>query len=169
MNLIKDILRGVVIGVANIIPGVSGGTMAVSMGIYDKMIYAVNHVRTEFKKSVLTLLPYVIGMGINLGEANFPSELAEIATSLPVSHENKEALLREILAHLEDALSESADSIVSYLSENSVILGKKVRFFGAREGEGVAVGLDAQGGLIVKTAENEILTLTTGEISVRLQ
>ena len=38
MNLVKEILRGVMIGVANIIPGVSGGTMAVSMGIYDKMI-----------------------------------------------------------------------------------------------------------------------------------
>ena len=38
MNLFKDILRGVVIGIANAIPGVSGGTMMVSMGIYDKLI-----------------------------------------------------------------------------------------------------------------------------------
>ena len=41
MNLFKDILRGVVIGIANAIPGVSGGTMMVSMGIYDKLIYSV--------------------------------------------------------------------------------------------------------------------------------
>ena len=34
-DAIKNILKGAVIGVANIIPGVSGGTMAVSMGIYD--------------------------------------------------------------------------------------------------------------------------------------
>ena len=71
MNLFKEILRGVLIGVANIIPGVSGGTMAVSMGIYDKMIYAVNHIRTEFKKSVLTLLPYGIGMGLGVGLLSF--------------------------------------------------------------------------------------------------
>ena len=32
MKLLNQILRGVVIGVANIIPGVSGGTMMVSMG-----------------------------------------------------------------------------------------------------------------------------------------
>lgn len=38
--MIRMILKGVVIGIANIIPGVSGGTMAVSMGIYDKMIHA---------------------------------------------------------------------------------------------------------------------------------
>ena len=31
-------LKGLVVGVANIIPGVSGGTMAVVMGIYDKLI-----------------------------------------------------------------------------------------------------------------------------------
>lgn len=71
MNLIKEILRGIMIGVANIIPGVSGGTMAVSMGIYDKMIHAVNHIRTEFKKSVLTLLPYGIGMALGIGLLSF--------------------------------------------------------------------------------------------------
>ena len=35
-KMIKSILKGMVIGLANIIPGVSGGTMMVSMGIYDK-------------------------------------------------------------------------------------------------------------------------------------
>lgn len=62
MDFIKDILRGAMIGVANIIPGVSGGTMMVSMGIYNKIIYAINHIFKEFKKSIKTLLPYGIGM-----------------------------------------------------------------------------------------------------------
>ena len=35
MKLINQLLRGVVIGIANIIPGVSGGTMMVSMGIFS--------------------------------------------------------------------------------------------------------------------------------------
>ena len=43
MTWLMDILRGVVIGIANVIPGVSGGTMAVSMGIYDKFIHAVTN------------------------------------------------------------------------------------------------------------------------------
>ena len=115
------------------------------------------------------IMGYVVGIGINLGDADFPAELAEIATALPISIENKKALLGEIIASLEAALSESAESLVSYLSENSVVLGKRIRFFGAREGEGIATGLDSQGGLIVRTAENESITLTTGEISVRLQ
>lgn len=65
-NFIKDILKGMVIGIANVIPGVSGGTMAVSMGIYDKMIHAITHVFKEFKKSFLILLPIVIGMLISI-------------------------------------------------------------------------------------------------------
>lgn len=39
MKFFIDILKGMVIGLANIIPGVSGGTMMVSMGIYDTLIY----------------------------------------------------------------------------------------------------------------------------------
>lgn len=64
--MIRMILKGVVIGVANIIPGVSGGTMAVSMGIYDKMIHAATHLFSEFKKSMKVLIPIVIGAGIGI-------------------------------------------------------------------------------------------------------
>ena len=66
MNLFKDILRGVVIGIANAIPGVSGGTMMVSMGIYDKHIYSVTHLFKQPVKSIKTLLPYFIGMAIGI-------------------------------------------------------------------------------------------------------
>ena len=62
--MIKLILKGVMMGVANIIPGVSGGTMAVSMGIYDKLIHCVTHLFKEFKKSVLFLIPIFLGAGI---------------------------------------------------------------------------------------------------------
>jgi putative membrane protein len=66
MKLLNQILRGVVIGVANIIPGVSGGTMMVSMGIYDTLIHCITHLFSEFKKSIKTLLPYAIGMLVGI-------------------------------------------------------------------------------------------------------
>ena len=66
MKLLNQILRGIVIGVANIIPGVSGGTMMVSMGIYDTLIHCITHLFSEFKKSVKTLLPYAIGMVVGI-------------------------------------------------------------------------------------------------------
>ncbi len=62
--MIKNILKGIVIGLANVIPGVSGGTMMVSMGIYDKLIHCITHLFSELKKSILFLLPIFIGMGI---------------------------------------------------------------------------------------------------------
>lgn len=72
----KSILKGVVIGVANIIPGVSGGTMAVSMGIYDKLIHCITHIFKEFKKSVLFLLPIAVGILLALAGLSFVIEAA---------------------------------------------------------------------------------------------
>lgn len=62
--MLKQILQGMVIGLSNVIPGVSGGTMMVAMGLYDKLIHAITHIRKEFKESLKLLLPIVLGMGI---------------------------------------------------------------------------------------------------------
>ncbi|MCQ2457339.1 MAG: DUF368 domain-containing protein [Clostridia bacterium] len=64
MKWFLDVLRGMVIGLANVIPGVSGGTMMVSMGIYDKLIWSINNLFKKFKECVKILLPYGIGMVI---------------------------------------------------------------------------------------------------------
>lgn len=74
--MIKNILKGMVIGIANIIPGVSGGTMMVSMGIYDKMIHCVTHLFSEFKKSMKFLLAIFIGMAVALVGLSFVIEPA---------------------------------------------------------------------------------------------
>ncbi len=71
MKFIIDIIKGIFIGIANIIPGVSGGTMAVSMGIYDKLINAITNVFKEFKKSFFTILPLAIGMVGGIGLFSF--------------------------------------------------------------------------------------------------
>ena len=67
MSKIIDVIKGIFIGIANIIPGVSGGTLAVSMGVYSKIIDAINSMTKDFKNSIKTLLPY--GVGIVLGIA----------------------------------------------------------------------------------------------------
>lgn len=63
MEFLKNLARGVVIGIAEVIPGVSGGTMAVLMNIYDRLIGSISGLRQNFKKNVLFLLPLVLGMG----------------------------------------------------------------------------------------------------------
>ncbi|MBR3281187.1 MAG: DUF368 domain-containing protein [Clostridia bacterium] len=65
-EIMLDIIKGALIGVANVIPGVSGGTLAVSTGVYEKMINAINNLRKEFKQSIKTLWPIVLGMIIGI-------------------------------------------------------------------------------------------------------
>ena len=71
MKFILNIIKGMIIGIANIIPGVSGGTMAVTMGVFDKMIEAINGLTKNFKKSFMTLLPIGIGMIGGIGLFSF--------------------------------------------------------------------------------------------------
>lgn len=80
--MIKSILKGIVIGIANIIPGVSGGTMMVSMGIYDKLIHCITHLFSEFKKSVKFLFPIAVGMLIAIVGSSFA--LKELFERIPI-------------------------------------------------------------------------------------
>lgn len=85
MKLLLDIVRGGLIGLANVIPGVSGGTMMVSMGIYDTIIGCITNFVKQMKKSILTLLPYVIGMGLGIVLSAFSIELLFERFPLPTA------------------------------------------------------------------------------------
>ena len=62
--MLRKILQGMVVGIANIIPGVSGGTMMVAMGLYDKLIHSITHLKSEFKESMKLLIPIFAGAGL---------------------------------------------------------------------------------------------------------
>ena len=112
-------------------------------------------------------LAYVVGIGINIGKSEFPEEIREIADALPLSEEEKSDLFFRLIRHIEVVLNESQETTLNYLKEKSVVLGKPIRFYGAKDGEGLAIDLDENGGLVVLTDENEKKILTGGEISVR--
>lgn len=71
INFLILFLKGIFVGVANIIPGVSGGTLAVVLNIFDKLIYSINNLFKDFKNSVIFLLP--IGLGAVFGIVAFSS------------------------------------------------------------------------------------------------
>ncbi len=75
-NNIINCLKGAAIGVSMIIPGVSGGTIAVSLNIYEDLINAIGNLRKEFKKSILFLLPILIGMILAFAAMYYPLKLA---------------------------------------------------------------------------------------------
>lgn len=76
MNFLKNMLKGALIGVAMIIPGVSGGTIAVLLDIYDKLINAISNLKKDFKASFAFLFPVVLGMALAFMAMYFPLKLA---------------------------------------------------------------------------------------------
>ena len=55
------IVKGFILGIANIIPGVSGGTLAMTMGIYEDIIKSISSILKTPKKSLKLLLYLGIG------------------------------------------------------------------------------------------------------------
>lgn len=66
MEYLKLFLKGIVVGVANVIPGVSGGTMAVVCNVYDKIIGLISFNVKKIISSWKFWLPLVIGMGVGV-------------------------------------------------------------------------------------------------------
>lgn len=54
MQIIVNLLRGFAIGVANIIPGVSGGTVALMLGIYQRLLNAIGALGSETLKALIS-------------------------------------------------------------------------------------------------------------------
>ena len=73
MNYIILFLKGAAMGAANVIPGVSGGTIAFITGIYERLIHALRSFDTKLLRLVCTLrwgealkrvdLPFLIALG----------------------------------------------------------------------------------------------------------
>ena len=65
-NKIILILEGMIIGIANIIPGVSGGTLMITLGLYEEVIDTISHFFKNFKKNLKFVIPLAIGMVLSI-------------------------------------------------------------------------------------------------------
>jgi putative membrane protein len=63
---IKIFIKGFIVGVANIIPGVSGGTLAISLGIYEKLVAIASHFFKDFKNNLKFLFPLGLGAVVSI-------------------------------------------------------------------------------------------------------
>ena len=66
MDFIRLIVIGVILGVANVIPGVSGGTLAVVFNIYDRLINVITLNVKKILSEWKFILPLVAGMGLGI-------------------------------------------------------------------------------------------------------
>ena len=77
----KSAVLGIFMGLAVIIPGVSGAQIAILFKLYDKLTYAISNIFKKFKLMILFLIPIVLGIGIGFVAGFFAvKELIELAT-----------------------------------------------------------------------------------------
>lgn len=76
MEWIVNFLKGIAISVATMVPGVSGGTMAIILNIYDDLIHAISSFFDNWKSNVKLLLQ--LGLGAIAGLLLF-SRVIELA------------------------------------------------------------------------------------------
>ena len=62
----KTLFSGMAIGFGSAVPGVSGGTIAVIFGVYEKIIWAVSNIFKHFKEAFRVLLPTLLGVVLAL-------------------------------------------------------------------------------------------------------
>ena len=65
-TILYRLICGVVMGIGCVLPGVSGGILAISLGIYEKMMLAIGNFFHSMKENVRYLFPLVIGCGIGI-------------------------------------------------------------------------------------------------------
>lgn len=76
MKYLKIMVKGAIIGIGMIIPGVSGGTLAVLLGIYEELITKISNLKNDFMESVKFLFPLLLGMVLAFVAMYFPLKLA---------------------------------------------------------------------------------------------
>lgn len=66
IKILLNVLYGFIIGALMLLPGVSGGTTAIILGIYDKIVSAVSSFRKNIKKNLIFLGTLALGGGIGV-------------------------------------------------------------------------------------------------------
>ena len=74
LSWLSKIIKGIVIALGFILPGISGGVLAAILGIYERMIRFLAHPFKNLKEDVLFFLPVSIGMLLGIGLFSYPIE-----------------------------------------------------------------------------------------------
>lgn len=113
------------------------------------------------------LLGIVVGIGINLTTCDFPDDIKEVASSIgeDVDRNHLAALITQKLINVDF----NDKNILEEYKNRSMVLGKDITYYISNTPYyGKAVDIDEQGGLVVDS-DGKIITLDSGEISLRLR
>lgn len=74
MSWLIRMVKGVIIALGFILPGVSGGVLAAILGIYERLLSFLAHIRRDFMRNFLFFLPVGIGGILGIGLLSAPLE-----------------------------------------------------------------------------------------------
>ena len=118
----------------------------------------------------------VVGVGVNVNRKEFPEELREKATSLLLEGKvsiKRSELIAEIMQRFETLYEafekeQSLRFVQQRYNEQSVNCGRRVTVLEAKGNwDGIALGINEAGELLVENEAGEICTVYAGEVSVR--
>ncbi len=139
--------------------------------INDKKIAGI---LTEMSADIELIEYIILGVGINVDTMNFPDEIKAIASSLKLEgfNINKIDLIWSFAYEFEKLyncyLEGKTKEVIDILNNNSSVIGRQINVHYLDKIEtALAIGINEQGALIIKTKDNQIKELNSGEISIR--
>ena len=64
MKLIINFLKGIIVGIGGIAPGLSGSVMLIVLGLYEKVVKAIGSLFKNLKRNIIFLIPLVLGFAV---------------------------------------------------------------------------------------------------------
>ncbi|QHI71288.1 DUF368 domain-containing protein [Aminipila terrae] len=124
-NIFIRFAKGFIVGSSMLIPGVSGGTMAIILGIYDDLIHAVNSLKSNFKEHGLFLLQYGIAGVLGIVLLSGPMLTAVTAWQKPMMF----LFLGAILASFPPLYRKATVNKVKKVNKAAIIIGTAIAYF----------------------------------------
>ncbi len=75
-HFFRRLISGLLIGITDAIPGISGGTTAVIIRVYDDVVFAIGSIFKRFKESMAVVVPVILGMILGIIPCIFLFDLA---------------------------------------------------------------------------------------------
>lgn len=70
-NWIVAVLKGTLVGLAIVIPGVSGGSMLLTIGVYEDAVSITSKDKSVRNRAIIKLIPYAIGIVLGVAALSF--------------------------------------------------------------------------------------------------
>src|ERR1700741_546408 len=134
----------------------------------------VGGILTEMHAETTSVRFVIVGIGINVNQQDFPSELSRVATSLRLEAGKNQSrlellarLLREFETDYNRFLHDGSSSVTERFTQiSSYALGKKVRVTNGNETYvGVTAGLRPEGLLQVQREDGAVVTVLAGDVA----